>query len=382
MLRVSLIAATALAAVPATASAQTVYSSLPMQGASRVQTAAVVAGARLALTDAGSPIKYVPLDDSTRRAANWTPERASQNARRAAQDQTTIGVIGAFNSGASAVMVPILNEAGIPVVSPSNTAIGLTRDGPGAIPGEPDKYYPTGKRNYFRLTPNDSVQGGALAQAMKDAGCRRIGSAHDKEIYGDGVSAWVRRYAKRLSLRVVATRATDPGHGFAAAAGAFKHARADCVVYSGITANGAPRLLSTIGRALPKARFFASDGVAESFFAREVSRSVARRITITLDTLAPSAYPAAQAVLARAGANPDPYFLYGYEAMRLYTDALAAVGPSTTAITHWLQTSVKNRQSVLGTYSFDRNGDTTIKDFGLYRIRDGALTFTGVVRAP
>jgi branched-chain amino acid transport system substrate-binding protein len=354
-----------------------------MQGASRVQTAAVVAGARLALADAGSPIKYVPLDDSTRRAANWTPERASQNARRAAQDQTTIGVIGAFNSGASAVMVPILNEAGIPVVSPSNTAIGLTRDGPGAIPGEPDKYYPTGKRNYFRLTPNDSVQGGALAQAMKDAGCRRIGSAHDKEIYGDGVAAWVRRYAKRLSLRVVATRATDPGHGFAAAAGAFKHARADCVVYSGITANGAPRLLSTIGRALPKARFFASDGVAESFFAREVSRSVARRITITVDTLAPSAYPAAaQAVLARAGANPDPYFLYGYEAMRLYTDALAAVGPSTTAITHWLQTSVKNRQSVLGTYSFDRNGDTTIKDFGLYRIRDGALTFTGVVRAP
>src|ERR1700754_3902955 len=97
--------------------------------------------------------------------APGTPARESHNARRAAKD--AIAYIGAFNSGASAISLPILNEAGVPMISPSNTAVGLTRRGPGANPREPDKYYPTGVRTYFRLTPNDAVQGGAPAAAAR-----------------------------------------------------------------------------------------------------------------------------------------------------------------------------------------------------------------------
>src|SRR3954469_13585091 len=87
-----------LLALPAAASAQTVYSSLPLQGPSRSQTLAVVAGARLALKDSGSPLKYISLDDSTRRAGWWTPDREAHNARRTAENATAIAYIGAFNS--------------------------------------------------------------------------------------------------------------------------------------------------------------------------------------------------------------------------------------------------------------------------------------------
>src|SRR5215216_3909691 len=101
----------------------TVYSSLPLQGASRPQTTALVNGIKLALEQAGGKagditVQYESLDDSTAQAGSWTPEAVSANARKAAQDDSTAVYVGEFNSGASAVSIPILNEAGIPQISP------------------------------------------------------------------------------------------------------------------------------------------------------------------------------------------------------------------------------------------------------------------------
>src|SRR5215510_4278675 len=117
----------------------TVYSSLPLQGASRIQTEAVNNGAKLALEQAGGKvgnftIKFNPLDDSTAQAGNWTPEAESANARKAAQDSSTAFYLGTFNSGAAAISIPILNQAGVPMISPANTAVGLTTNQPGSNP--------------------------------------------------------------------------------------------------------------------------------------------------------------------------------------------------------------------------------------------------------
>ena len=54
------------------------------------------------------------LDDSTAAAGKWDPGATSSNARKAAQDKSTIAYLGEFNSGASAISIPILNEAGHP----------------------------------------------------------------------------------------------------------------------------------------------------------------------------------------------------------------------------------------------------------------------------
>ena len=167
---------------------------MPLQGASRVQTTAVVNGAKLALEQAGNKagphtIKYESLDDSTAQAGNWTPEQESANARKAAQDDSTAVYIGTFNSGAAAVSIPILNEAGVPMISPANTAVGLTTDQPGSNPGEPDKYYPAGTRNYARIVPKDTIQGAALATVMKEDGCTKVQLTNDKEVYGAGLAS-------------------------------------------------------------------------------------------------------------------------------------------------------------------------------------------------
>jgi branched-chain amino acid transport system substrate-binding protein len=375
----------------------TVYSSLPLTGAARPQSLAIVQGARLALEEAGGvagghAIRYRSLDDATALAGTWTPEKASRNARRAATDDSTIAYIGEFNSGASAISIPILNEAGIPQISPSNAAIGLTRRGPGTVPGEPEKYYPTGRRSYFRIAPNDRVQGGALAVAMRDRGCRRIAVLHDGEVYGAGVGGLVRRSARRLGLRVVHGSRIDPrSPGFRRLARRLRRSRPECVVFTGITANGAVKLFRALAPALPRAKLFGSDGLAERAFTdrREggVPRRVGRRILLTAYPLAPEAYPeVGRAVLRRYATRygerlPDPYALHGYEAMRLILDGVAAAGAQRSALIDWLGT-VRDRPSVLGTYGFDRFGDTTLRDWGLYRIRGGELEWSGPVRAP
>jgi branched-chain amino acid transport system substrate-binding protein len=169
----------------------TVYSSLPLQGAQRPQTTDMVKGIELALEQVGGKagdiaVEYRSLDDSTAQAGSWTPEAVSANARKAAQDDATAVYIGEFNSGGSAVSIPILNEAGVPQISPANTAVGLTTDEPGAEPGEPDKYYPTGERTYARIVPKDTIQGAALATLMKEEGCAKVQLLNDKEVYGAG----------------------------------------------------------------------------------------------------------------------------------------------------------------------------------------------------
>src|SRR3712207_9266601 len=83
---------------------------------------------------------YTTLFRSTAQAGSWTPEATQANARKVAQDDTAAVYIGEFNSGASAISMPILNEAQVPQISPANTAVGLTSDEPGADAGEPDKY--------------------------------------------------------------------------------------------------------------------------------------------------------------------------------------------------------------------------------------------------
>src|SRR5687768_5397213 len=109
MRRTLLAILTILAAAPAAAEAQqpVVYSSLPLQGASGAQAREIVRGIDLANERAGNPVRHVSLDDSTRRVGTWTPERVSANARRASQDERTLAYLGGFNSGASAVALPI-----------------------------------------------------------------------------------------------------------------------------------------------------------------------------------------------------------------------------------------------------------------------------------
>jgi len=372
----------------------TVYSSLPLQGASRPQSEDVIKGIRLALKQRGGragqwPIKYVSLDDATAAAGKWEAGQTSANARKVAQDDSAIAYIGEFNSGASAISIPILNEAGILQVSPSNTAFGLTKSGAGAEPGEPDKYYPTGERNYGRVVPIDNIQGAAQAQWMQDEGVRSVYILDDAEVYGQGVAKNTEEAARNLGIEIAGTDSWDgKASNYRALANKIKATGADAVFTGGIIDNNAPQLYKDLHAAMPEAKLFGPDGVATVDFTKEIPAAVQRQTYLTAPTLAPEELPPAgqkfyedyQEEYGEPQDEIDPYAVYGYEAMSAVLDAVEQGGDDRAAVVQAFF-NIKGRESPLGTYDIDQDGDTTLSDYGGYRARGGKLVFDRVIKA-
>ena len=372
----------------------TVYSSLPLQGASRPQSEDVINGIKLALKQKGNKcgdfnIKYTSLDDATAAAGKWEAGATSANARKVAQDDSAIAYIGEFNSGASAISIPITNEAGILQVSPSNTALGLTKGGAGAEPGEPDKYYPSGERNYGRVVPIDTIQGAAQAQYMKDEGVTNVYILDDAEVYGKGVAKNTQASAEELGLKIAGNDSWDgKAANYRALADKIKATGADAVFTGGIIDNNAPQLYKDLNAAMPDAKLFGPDGVATVDFTKEIPAEVQKQTLLTAPTLAPDELPPAgqqfykdyEAEYGEPQDEIDPYAVYGYEAMAVVCDAIAQGGDDRKAVIDAFL-STKGRESPLGVYDIDPDGDTTLSDYGGYTAEGGKLVFNKVIKA-
>ncbi len=300
----------------------TIYSSLPQQGASGGQTKAIEEGAALALETKGGKVgkytvEYKPLDDSLASTGAADEGKARQNARTAAADKTTIGYIGEYNSGISKVTIPILNRAGIPQISPANTYVGLTTNEPGSEPGEPDKYYPTGKRNYARVVPKDTIQGAALAKAAQDAGCKSIHIWNSKTTYSAGLARNLDMSAKKIGLEVQGNDGIDPkASNYRAVATKVRGTNPDLIYYGGITQNNAGKLVKDLRAVLgPNVKLMGPDGIYEQAFLDDAG-DAAEGMYVTFGGVPPSKLAGKGAEWYRAykgkfGGEPEAYAAYG-----------------------------------------------------------------------
>jgi branched-chain amino acid transport system substrate-binding protein len=380
----------------------TIYSSLPLQGTSKGQSEAVISGEKLALKQAGGKIgkytiKYVSLDDSTAQNPGTADEaQTGSNARKAVTDKTTIFYLGEFNSGGTKVSLPILNKANIPQISPSNTYVGLTTDKPGSEAGEPQKYYPAQTRTYARVVPADDIQAAALVTTMKEDGCKSVHIFNDKTTYGAGLARNIELAAENQGLKVEGDDGTDrnaPNYRSLAA-----KVKADCFVGSGVTGENYVQVFKDVAAANPTVKLYGPDGVAEEAFTNPakggIPADVGARTKITVATLGLEEFKKRNNAKAEkfftdykaeyGTAQPDPYAIYGYDTMSLALDTLKAVGDKANdreAVRKQLLENTKDRQSALGVYSIDENGDTTLTDYGLYTIKDGKPTFEKVIKA-
>jgi branched-chain amino acid transport system substrate-binding protein len=368
-----------VAAASARAEDLTIYSSLPLSGSVAGDGRDVLLGERLALEQAGGragpfTVRLVSLDDvDTRFSDTWDPGQVSANARRAVEDDTTIAYLGEYSSGASAISLPITNEGGILMVSPTNTYVGLTRSS--GEPGDPDKFYPAGNRTYGRVAPADHRQARALAAYLQALGAHRAYLVDDLEVYGTLLRRMVRSRLRDRGIRFGGLAHLRRGRNAESIADRIRRSRADAMVYLGITHNGAPRLWRAVHRRAPRVRLLGADGVATRSFTRRLSRGERARTYLTDAPLTRDAYPpAGQAFFAAFGARygraPRPRAIYGYEAMSVVLDSIARAGPQgnvrPAVVSQFFAT--RNRDSVLGRYSIDRFGDTTLPFSGGYKV--------------
>jgi branched-chain amino acid transport system substrate-binding protein len=215
---------------------------------------------------------------------------------------------------------------------------------------------------------------------------------NDKEVYGAGLARNIEAAAEAQDLKIISNEAIDKNQpNYRSVAAKAKGAGADCFVYSGITANNAVQLYKDFSAAIPDAKLYGPDGVAESGFSDPkeggIPAEVASKVKVTVATLAPDEYPPegqeffSQFSEKYGEDNPDPYAIYGYEAMRLALDAIERSGTGEKADIISALFDTKDRQSVLGTYSIDENGDTTLTDYGVYTIDGGELSFDSTIKA-
>jgi branched-chain amino acid transport system substrate-binding protein len=378
----------------------TIYVSAPLTGASRVSGTAVVDGARLALAQIRGrigeySIALKALNDATAQSGGWDPGQTTINARTAVLDPSTIGYVGELNSGASAVSIPPLNRAGIPQVSPTSTAVGLTAGGAGAFPGEPQKYYPTGVRTFARVVANDTVQALAQVRIQKSMGCRTVYVLDDGEVDGADAARSYELVAPAAGLRVVGiqTFARDAPSYRALALGMAQVAP-DCVLISADTESGAVLLTKQLAAAMPHLKIFASDGLAESTYVDPtqggIPLSIDPRVVLTAPTLGAAQYPAsARTFIADYGrryGSVEPDSIFGYEAMSLLLSAVERAThrgtiAATRANVRAALFATRERHSVLGTYSIDGDGDTTLRRYGIYGVLAGRLVFWETIGA-
>jgi branched-chain amino acid transport system substrate-binding protein len=196
-----------------------IVSSLPMTGSSLTQTQTIVNAEQLRVEQAGGKAcsgKYTNVyeawDDASAALGKWDPAVETENANKAAADKSIVAYLGTFNSGAAKLSIPILNQSGpLAMISPANTYPGLTKNVAGITEAdEPDKYYPSGTRNYARVAATDDLQGSVLAKVMVKLGIKTLYIIDDQEVYGKGVADTTDAAVKAAGITVINHEGYDP----------------------------------------------------------------------------------------------------------------------------------------------------------------------------
>jgi branched-chain amino acid transport system substrate-binding protein len=359
-----------------------VASDLPLQGAGRAQTTQMVQAIKYALKQRGFKagsykIGYQSCDDSTAQAGAWDSAKCASNARAYAGNKSVIGVVGTFNSGCAKIEIPVLNRAvpgPLAEVSPANTSPGITTTGPGAEPGEPLKYYPTGKRNYARVVANDQIQGPADAMYTQQLGLKKVYILNDKQTYGFGVATTYRGAAQKLGLQIAGFKGWDAKQSsYEALASVIQQSGADAVFLGGIICNNGAKLIKDLKAGVPNATLIAPDGFSDP--ASNGSDYDGSYVSVAGEP--PTSLKGEGKTFItnfgnQIGATPNPYSQYGAQALDVVLDAISKSDGTRADVTSKLF-GLKVTDGILGTFTLDQQGDTSLTPITIYQQKSGKL---------
>ncbi len=374
-----------------------VASDLPLQGSSRSQTVEMTKAIAFTLKQAGYKagkytVGYQSCDDSTAQLGKWAPAKCSANAGNYVRDKSVIGVIGTFNSGCAEIEIPVANRVSLGYVSPANTYDGLTHVAPGVTaPGEPGKYYPTGKRNYIRVVAADDFQGSADALLLKGKGIKSVYILNDKEAYGLGIANDMRNQAKNAGLKIAGFEAWDPkAASYQDLATKIQNSGAKAVFLGGLECENGGKLIKDLRAGLGTGvTIVAPDGFSsfKDTIAHAGDASEGMYISIAgqpYSKLPPGGKKFAGQFGKSIGlpaSKVNPYSNYGATAMQVMLRAIASSDGSRASVTaNLFKTNVKD--SPIGAFKINKNGDTNAAPISIYLVKGGQAKFFKVITPP
>jgi branched-chain amino acid transport system substrate-binding protein len=214
---------------------------LPLQGSSKDASKDMNNAVQLILAQNGNKagkykVSFKSYDDSTAAKGAYDDATCAKNAQDHVANTNEVAVMGTYNSGCAKLEVPVLNQdpnGPMLMVSHANTNPGLTKTWD---PGEPDKYYPTGKRNYARVVTTDDYQGTADSNyVFTDLKKTRCYVLNDNTTYGQGVATAFVSNAKKIGLKILGNQPWDPKQpNYTALFQNIKATNPDCIFLAGI----------------------------------------------------------------------------------------------------------------------------------------------------
>mgnify|MGYP006163666715 FL=1 len=392
-------AAVSLTLVSSSSSAATtlyISSDLPKQGGSADQSASTNKAIKLLLKQRNNKagkftIKFREYDNSTAAKGSWDDAQCAKNAQAHVAARDEVAVMGTYNSGCAKIIVPILNQdpkGPMVMVSNANTNPGLTK---AWDPGEPEKYYPTGLRNYYRVVTTDDNQGNAAAEFANSIGIKKVYVLNDRQTYGQGVARAFTAAAKKLGINVLSPG--DAGEGwddkapnYEALFNKIKKLNPDMVYVGGIFDLNGGQLVKDKVKYLGdnnKVKFMMPDGFTG--YPDFLALPEAQGAYLSFTGLSIDQFPKGGAAekfqadyLAEYGEAPTSSFsVYGAAAAQVILAAIAASDGSRKSIFEAMKTVViPASESVVGTeLKFDANGDILSKDITILIVKDNTETF-------
>ena len=364
-----------------------IVSSLPRTGSANYQTTTTANGIRMAVDEVGGKvgnfkIVYEDWDDASPERGQWDPAVEAANADRAIADADVMAYIGTYNSGAAKIAMPKLNQAGIVMVSPANTWPGLTKPGIGE-PNEPMVYRPTGKVTYFRVVPADDIQGVVAAEWTKELGGKKVFILHDKELYGKGIAMIYQKTAKAGGLDVAGFEGIDPkASNYKSLVTKIRQTGADTVFFGGTTQTNGGQIAKDLRTGgLKDVRFIVPDACYEKAFIDGAGvENVNDKTYVTFGGVPPEKLTGKGADFyarykQKYNAEPEGYAVYGYESAKVIIDAIGRAGKKDRGAILAAVAATKDFDGALGKWSFDANGDTTLRTMSGNTIQNGKFTF-------
>lgn len=372
---------------------------LPFQGSSKDSSDDTWNAMQLYLEQIGGKVgnykvELKKYDDSTAAKGAWDDATCTKTANEHVANASEVAVMGTFNSGCAKLVAPVLNQAPdgpMLMVSHANTNPGLTKTWDA---GEPQKYFPSGKRSYARVVTTDDIQGPAAAQfAAKDLKVTKCFVLNDTQTYGQGVAKTFAEEATKQGVQVVGNTSWRAGDGnYTALFGQAKAAGADCVFFGGIFDNNGGQLtkdkVAVLGPNDGAVKLLAPDGFTGYPAFNELAESQGAYLTfagLSTDPLkaaggAPAAFLAAYKT--KYGADPrSSYALYGVQALQVI---LAAIEKSDgtrlgvrNAVFEGGGVSVAADKAIIGkAINVDpATGDVNAKDISVELVKDKKETF-------
>jgi branched-chain amino acid transport system substrate-binding protein len=353
-----------------------IISSFPITGNAVGETQSIILAIKQALDETPSTIcngklkiEYQILNDNSLTSDSWEdPAQVVSNANRAVADKSVVAFIGPYNSGAAKLVIPILNQSNLLVISPSTTYPGLTKRGKGEGK-EPDIYYPNGIRNYARTTPADDIQGEVSADWAKALGVQKIYILDDQGLYGRGVANVFEATARKNGLQILGREGIDSkSTNYRVLMQKIMALKPNMIYFGGIIQqNNAGQLIKDmrrVGMTADKVKFMGADGILKQAFidaGGEAANGTYATGGIPAKELTGMGKDWYYRYKAKFNTEPEVFAAYGYEAAKVVIAAISKVCTTDRAAIRDTVMYTKNYHGVLGTWSFNQNGDTTLR---------------------